>query len=294
MRLITLFFFIALCSSLHSSVNYIVQDVPTNAVDIKNWRDAHNLLEATRKQGGNIRGLENLWLSGSGAVNVQGFKEIRNRIQRATNNQVQEIIVLDLREESHGFLNNNAIALSNEDNWLNHGKTRSQTLSDEQQWLAGLRQNKEIGSVLLHSQFKKRDFSKTKTAKMQNIVDEKTAVEQLGMTYVRLTVTDHMVPQDVDVKRFIKFVKNMKAKTWLHIHCLGGKGRTTTFMTMYDILQNADKASLPEIVQRQASVPPYFNVLQTRRNHSKYAEYYRRRAEFIRRFYERIHHFSLI
>jgi hypothetical protein len=49
---------------------------------------------------------------------------------------------------------------------------------------------------------------------------------------------------------------------WAHFHCEAGLGRTTTFMVLYDMLRNANRVSLEDIVQRQKILSHGYDVLQ--------------------------------
>jgi hypothetical protein len=88
---------------------------------------------------------------------------------------------------------------------------------------------------------------------------EKALVKGLGCRYARLYVTDHCRPRDSQVDTFVALVqKYYRRKLWFHLHwsplfsCLfvfffknfsshGGKGRTTLFLCMYDMLVNASR-----------------------------------------------------
>lgn len=54
-------------------------------------------------------------------------------------------------------------------------------------------------------------------------------------------VTDHCRPNDHTVDAFVDLVRRhyRNSDFWLHIHCHGGDGRTTTFMCMLDMLINS-------------------------------------------------------
>lgn len=80
---------------------------------------------------------------------------------------------------------------------------------------------------------------------------EQTAGARLE--YKRFHILDHHRPADKEVDKFIVFIRGLGAKndTWLHFHCKGGKGRTTTFMTMYDMLANARNVGFDDIIFRQ-------------------------------------------
>src|SRR5262249_41894863 len=80
----------------------------------------------------------------------------------------------------------------------------------------------------------------------------------LDITYCRWPVTDHCAPGEETVRAFVQGLRDVPRATWVHFHCHGGDGRTTTFLTMYDMLRAArahpPKASPPDLVyfrQRQ-------------------------------------------
>ena len=86
---------------------------------------------------------------------------------------------------------------------------------------------------------------------------EKTCVERMGAQYLRIAVTDVTRPEDSDVDEFITFLRSIKGKDcWLHFHCLAGKGRTTTFMAMYEMIKMASsgKTSFKNILDRQYQI----------------------------------------
>ena len=51
--------------------------------------------------------------------------------------------------------------------------------------------------------------------------------------------------------RFVDFDTTLAPGVWLHFHCRGGDGRTTTFLAMHDIIHNAPQVSVNDILVRQ-------------------------------------------
>lgn len=264
----------------------VVQDTKNNTRELKNWRTSNMLQKAAAKTKKlNTAGLDNLWMSTSGAASINGFTAIVVNIQNTTDNKVKKIIDVDLRQESHGYLNNDAISLAAENNWGNLGKTRKQVFNDEKKWLKDLSKDATITDVLTPAQFKAKQFQQGTTLQIKTVKNEKEVAESRKMQYFRLTVTDHMAPTDGDVDRFVELVRKTKPGTWLHFHCLAGDERGTTFMVMYDMLHNADKVSLEDIIKREAAVAPYYNVLKTDSPDANKVPLYQKRALFIRKFY---------
>ena len=57
-------------------------------------------------------------------------------------------------------------------------------------------------------------------------------------------------PSDALIDNFVSFVKGLPKNTWLHFHCAQGRGRTTLFMVLYDIMKNPD-LNMDDIIYRQ-------------------------------------------
>lgn len=84
--------------------------------------------------------------------------------------------------------------------------------------------------------------------------------------YHRLPVPDHCAPGDTAVKQLIDLVKQNKidpVKDWVHFHCHGGDGRTTTFLALYDMVcwaktrGTANFPSLQNFADRQCQLFDY-------------------------------------
>ena len=82
-------------------------------------------------------------------------------------------------------------------------------------------------------------------------ITEQQVVEGLGLQYLRLPTTDHVRPRDSEVEEFVRIAAKLTRDTWLHFHCRGGDGRTTTFMVMHDTMCNAPAVAVDYIVRRQ-------------------------------------------
>jgi hypothetical protein len=79
---------------------------------------------------------------------------------------------------------------------------------------------------------------------------EKELSEEFGFQYYDYEIRRQDVPPPAMVDQFIEFIHQLPKNAWLHIHCDGGKGRTTTFMIMVDILKNGRDLSIEDIVKR--------------------------------------------
>ncbi len=261
----------------------VVQDTNKDTSNIKHWRTAQMLYDAYK---GNTTGLKHLWASASGVPSEDEFKIIAEKITKITNTKHITIIDLDLREESHAYLNKNAITLNNQHDWINLGKTHQQSIIDEQNWIQTLENQSTVFDVLTKAQFKAGQYQDGINIPVISMISEQSAAEKAGFNYIRLTISDHMAPRDEETNRFVLLIKQLPKNTWLHIHCRGGSGRSTTVFAMYDMLKNADKVSFNDIIMRQASVSPFYDLSKIKRKDPDLTKYYQARFAFLRYFYQ--------
>lgn len=198
-------------------------------------------------------------LEGLGELNISGSAqytklEMKNMIDLIkADKKERSVIIVDLRQESHGFINGETVSWFIPENKLNIGKENTQVeLKQQKQLDKALKQK----FVTIHSIVEKvkKDLIKThpSVTEVTSISSEEDEAKKLGVNYRRFYVTDLHPPLDKEVDRFVNFFKGLKGDEWLHFHCKAGKGRTTTFMSMVDILKNHSRnVSLEAILTRQ-------------------------------------------
>lgn len=261
----------------------IVQDSELSSSPLKWFRDVSMIADIYQ---GNNYGINELSISGSEEPSEKGWREIADYITKDRRIEGKSVLVLDLRQESHGYLNGRAITLVSEYDWINRGKSNEQSLIAQENWLNSLKIEKKARDVLSSQQFAAKEYSSGKNIPVKKIKNEKELVSRLGFEYHRLYVTDHMGSNDSEVDAFLTIINNAPKDAWFHIHCRGGKGRTTTFLVMYDMLKNANKVSFDEIIARHASIPPYYNLFDVNRADPYLTPYYEQRILFLSRFYQ--------
>lgn len=185
-------------------------------------------------------------------------------------------LIVDLREESHGFINGNAISWRDERNWSNRGKALKEIEKEEAMRLEKV---KKQGFTFLH--FKRGFFPNL--IRVKEAYTEKSLASSLGLEYVRLPVTDHVRPSNLEVDSFVKLVIE-KGDEWLHFHCSAGKGRSTTFLAMLDMMKNSRAMSFDEIIQRQVREGG-IDLLSDPSDKKWKIETTRDREKFLREFY---------
>lgn len=199
----------------------------------------------------------------------------------------EKITIVDLRQESHGFVNGMAVTWYGTRNEANAGKSLLEITMDEQSKLNGLLQDKQMSLAVKTTKAGDNgeiEATKSDTFAVEGVATEEQLAQSLGFNYYRLPVPDHHRPSDGDVDQFISFVNALPLDTWLHFHCRAGRGRTTTFMVMYDMMKNAKTTSMEEILTRHSDAGGIeFKDAEARDWRQQYTE---ARNLFIKDFYE--------
>lgn len=226
------------------------------------------------------QGLESLRCSASAEFSGSGLAMIRDKI-RTTAGTDAIIYVVDLRKESHGFVNGDIpVSLYTKKNRGNSNLNAFAVRQAEGEWLQSL-----VGKEMTFVPLGKTD-TKLFTAcsvKVEQVETEEALAARLGMRYKRIPITDQAAPTDADIDAFLAFYKSLPKNAWLHFHCHAGHGRTTTFAVFYDMLSNPD-VPLEDIVARQYALGGTNLFMPGKKDNWKGREI-RKRAQQIRKFY---------
>jgi len=178
--------------------------------------------------------------SGSHQVDAMVLADVVNRIAEG-GPELRRLLIVDLRQESHAFLDGRAVSWCADKDWSNVGQPPAWIARDEQCQLEKLA---TAPDTLVYAVHKDADgdlqilgsspFHVTRAETEEMVVEQ--IQRRLAISYLRLHVTDHCAPEDDAVRTFLQALGNVAATTWVHFHCHGGDGRTTTFLTMYDML----------------------------------------------------------
>lgn len=232
-----LFFFLSLFSLAECSVAYpaLVLNMENEAVLPRKFRMTTDALDSNVP----AIGLDKLNASGSSQFSEMSLHKVLEAIP------AQNVCIVDLRQESHGFIDGNAVGWLGARNWANLDKSLKEVEEDE---CARLSHVLSEGSATIHTKKLPHLFS---VIKVREAIVESELVHRAGARYIRIPVTDHMRPTDAVVDRFVAFVNALEPNTWLHFHCSAGKGRATLFLILYDIMRNAKQVPLLDILVRQ-------------------------------------------
>jgi protein-tyrosine phosphatase len=245
----------------------------------RNFRTSNDPLDESKGETPATTGLSDLRASGSGEFTPESLKLVLARA-RGT------VTVLDLRQETHIFVNALPVSWYASHDWANVGRSQEEIESDEAARVQSFKPGSEIDVRPGHPVKHGNGNSVTpQRVTIERATTERDVVEAVGAHYVRITVTDHARPLDTEVDRFIVAVRTLPENAWAHFHCEAGLGRTTTFMVLYDMLRNARRVSLEDIVRRQKILSHGYDVLQPDEPNWK-APYAADRARFVRTFYE--------
>lgn len=185
--------------------------------------------------------------------------------------------IVDLRAESHGFLNGEPISLYRLKNWLNKGKSCEEILAEEKRWLEQLSRN---FFLVLYKKKGAEPFFYW----VREVASAEEIAHRNGAEYIRFPIDDACPPKDAIVEAFVSFVLNLDKEAWLHFHCSGGKGRSTLFLAMYDMMRNARVDSFETIIARQNAIGG-IHLVNKMSSHTWKHEENARRTALIRNFY---------
>jgi hypothetical protein len=171
-----------------------------------------------------------------------------------------KVTIVDLRQESHGFINGRAVSWYAEKDWANVGLSPDAVVQGERELLDKIRDQGSvaIGQIKTDADGKPAVVTSV-PVDIQTVTTEGGLAAGLGLGYQRFPVTDHAKPLDDVVELFVAFTRNFPVTSHVHFHCHGGDGRTTTFLVLYDIVRSRSipAAALADILNRQELISGY-------------------------------------
>lgn len=188
-----------------------------------------------------LRDIPTLNISGSAQFTKDQLLNLKNSINK------DNICIVDLRQESHGMINDLAISFLNPYKDLNNGFTTEQTIKAENSLLNKIK----IGNTI---QLYKHTGIFIKDITVDFISNESQLVTEADMQYKRFAVKDNSAPTPDIVDEFVEFIKNKPDDIHLHFHCAAGKGITTSFMVMYQAMKNNSNLTLEQLLSYQYNI----------------------------------------
>lgn len=225
-------------------------------------------------------GMERLHISGSSAFTPKQLQQVAAKLREKTSGPIYDI---DLRQESHGFLDGIPVSWYGERDWANLGKSQRAALADERHRL-----HAAVGKTVYIAPLGKHKLPEGgEVFRVQQAQTEQQVAEAAGMKYFRIAATDHVWPTPENIDRFIGFYRTLPQDAWLHFHCEAGVGRTTAFMVMTDMMKNPS-VSLKDILYREHEIGGFYYgeyPIKTKEKDSWKGKYYREKIVMIAQFY---------
>lgn len=189
----------------------------------------------------NLLDLSELKASGSSQFTESGFIALVQALPLDSD----QLVIVDLREERHGFVNGLPIC------WTEglHSSLNSEELEQEENEC--VREVLAAGHVWI-------DEGKEQTDRLclaiSQAATEREFVESFGHRYVRFPVGDGNRLDDQLIDQFVQFILDSSPEQWFHFHCSKGEETTNTFLTLLDIIKNSQLNTLEEIISRHRLV----------------------------------------
>lgn len=231
-------------------------------------KSSNSIGNTVNSQTVSLEGLSGLNIAGSGQFTAKSLELVKESLGNVS------VTVVDLRQESHGFINGDAVSWTDADDKVNKGLTTEQVLNDE---------TEKLNAIAVGGSTTLTNSSSEESVTVESMETEKELVESYGMSYLRIPVTNNEKPTAEMVDLFISFIKSQKEGTWVYFHCREGVGRTTVFMFMYDCMKNAKNVSLNDIMNRQVLLGGKNLINSGEDDTTTYAG---QRSAFLKSFYE--------
>jgi protein-tyrosine phosphatase len=244
----------------------------------RNFRTTDQPLPSKAGPAPDATGLSELHASGSAEFTAAGLSLVLSRLRGP-------VTVFDLRQEDHVFVNGQPVSWYATNNWANAGKSHDAVVAEEAGRVQALVAGTRLELADDRSIKQEPGTTPPEEVTVGSVSSEADLVAAAGASYVRITVSDHARPSDAEVDRFIEAVRTMPPGGWAHFHCRAGKGRTTTFLVLYDMLRNAGRVSLKDIVDRQSVLAGDYDLLKPEGESGWKAAVFADRAAFVRAFY---------
>lgn len=245
--------------------SYLIRDIPRGKeAESEHFRSARTLQPHPYRA------------SGSHQLNVPQFRDVLDS-NVVANYRPSIIYLVDLRQETHGFLDDIAYSWYADNDFGNVGQPLDWIVNDEKIRLLFLEAFTEarVFEIAADPSDNRAQQRITPTS-YQNIAVATARTEEQAfdgrkigtptfystVQYVRIPVTDHCAPDQDALKTLENLATQAPSDAWFHFHCHGGDGRTTTFLALYDMLcWKKSSEPLPDLdvfACRQFGLPPNY------------------------------------
>ncbi len=209
-------------------------------------------------------GDESLRASASGVLSKGQFEYLIAKLNSdavpGTLGETKKIHVVDTSSHAHGFVNNMQVI------WLDQAvlsELDDRASEDlESDLLAGLKRAKKLTLYTVPASSQEVDLNLSDVLKLggQKIQVQADAAETeqqylktKRILYTRIPITgkDLAKIENKQIEQFTKLVRKIKKEEWLHFHNEEGASNLSQALLIVDVLRNASRTSLEDILSRQ-------------------------------------------
>jgi hypothetical protein len=226
----------------------VVNSLNESKLKVQNFRSSDDIwLDSTVEFA--REGLKDLRASGSNQYSRDGLVLLVNKLKVRANN----IVIVDLRHDDHLFVNGLNVSTFESKEVLLEPRSPAIISHSEKQLKEALLKETKLELHAIDTKYPKNTFDDrfVLTLRPSTVETPEELVKSLGVNYLLIGSKRFSEVSDGDIDFFISNYKANPADTWYHFHCKKGKSRTTFFLVILDMMRNADKLTLEEIVHRQ-------------------------------------------
>lgn len=197
----------------------------------------------------NKAGLRDIYASGSSQFTKHGLKLLLEDLKPYG----RKVLIVDLRTDDYLFVNGlNVYSFETKDALL-EAKTAQEIAQTRTNLKKFIESKDRVRLFAINTQYPKNTFENKFEVilKPKEIETPDELIKGLGADYLLIGNNRFTGVSDSNVDQLIAHIKKSAADTWYHFHCRKGKTRTTLFLSIFDILHNADKLSFVEVLKRQ-------------------------------------------
>lgn len=205
----------------------------SNRDKTRHYRGLAEIISSSRKsndrcQKVNFQGFQDLRAHGSGLINFKDFK-------KNFKYDPKKLYVINLLEGDIYYYKERCL-------WWYGLKYTQPNLGE----ILDEKPNRKFGKI-----FVRLIYGSPPVDDLSNLQTERELFTQMGAHYFMPLKNDpDWLGNQSYIDDLVAFFNQLPEDAHLYIHCMNGRGRTTTFLVLYDIFKNGKKMPLSEIVNR--------------------------------------------
>jgi hypothetical protein len=227
---------------------FIVNTVHDSKLPVQNFRTSHDLW-LDDEVIFNKTGIGQFNSSGSTQYTKHNLKPLITKLKT----KAQNVVIVDLRPDNHVFVNGMDLSTFETKDALLKSKTPEEINASRVELKKLILSKKGIEAHVIDTKYPRNvyDHRLSLVLSPEEVETPQELVTNLGANYLLIGNNRFSEISDENIDQMIAYMRTMPKNTWYHFHCKKGNTRTTLFLTIFDIMHNADKASMEDIIARQ-------------------------------------------